>query len=87
MFLDEFGCYFGGQDDQLTEDLRKIDGVASFHALVRSRTTRLVAECVRNAYSPACHRLLRDHTYQTISSFWLTSRAVLRIYPKPKPLP
>lgn len=27
VFLDEFGYYFGGQNDTLKEDLRKIDGV------------------------------------------------------------
>ncbi|HHH9566541.1 TPA: hypothetical protein ACP33B_004649 [Pseudomonas aeruginosa] len=35
VFLDEFGYYFGGQNDTLKEDLRKIDGVPNATYLVK----------------------------------------------------
>ncbi|MDV7392365.1 hypothetical protein RZS08_13455, partial [Arthrospira platensis SPKY1] len=35
VFLDEFGYYFGGRNDSLKEDLRKIDGVPNATYLVK----------------------------------------------------
>lgn len=37
MILDEFGYYFGGRNDSLKEDLRKIDGVPDATYLVKDR--------------------------------------------------
>ncbi len=37
VFLDEFGYYFGGSNDSLKEDLRKIDGVPNATYLVKDR--------------------------------------------------
>lgn len=37
VILDEFGYYFGGRNDNLKEDLRKIDGVPNATYLVKGR--------------------------------------------------
>lgn len=67
--------------------LARNNGVAFYQRESKSQTFTLAYECIRDAYPPACRRLLSDHTYQTVFTFWLPSRTVLRVYRKPRPLP
>lgn len=84
------GSYYflKNKDDKLqVYYLARNDGVAFYTPDTRSQTLELVDECIQDAYPPACSRLLSNHTYRTVATFWLPTRTTLQVYPKPRPLP